>query len=143
MVSVFGMAVAAVSALQSSHALPHVRDACPDSTSFCSGPAEPLGSASHSPGAPERRPRWRQAGDPGLSVTGHLAFRWTHMYEDGGRLVGGGLGILVNDRSRVELVGFGTAEPSRYSTLEFRLAYGGLQIDRELLRRGRFATGAA
>jgi hypothetical protein len=65
------------------------------------------------------------------------------MYEDGAGLVGGGLGILVNDRSRVELVGFGTAEPSRYSTLEFRLAYGGLQIERELLRRGRFATGAA
>ena len=58
-------------------------------------------------------------------------------------LVGGGLGILLNERTRVELVGFGTAEPSRYSTLEFRLAYAGLQVGHEMLRSGRFALGAA
>jgi hypothetical protein len=65
------------------------------------------------------------------------------MYEDDSRLVGGGLGVVVHDRSRVELVGFGTAEPSRYSTLEFRLAYGGLQVEHEILRRGRWAVGVA
>jgi hypothetical protein len=78
-----------------------------------------------------------------VAFSGNWAYRWTHMYEDGTRLVGGGLGIVVHDRSRIELVGFGTAEPSRYSTLEFRLAYGGLQAEHEILRRGRWAVGSA
>lgn len=78
-----------------------------------------------------------------VAFTGHFAFRWTRMYEDGSRFVGGGLGVLLGERTRLELVGYGTAKPSRYSTLDFRLAYGGVQADHELKRRGWLVFGTA
>ena len=80
--------------------------------------------------------------DPDVALTGHWAFRWTHMYEDGARLVGGGLGVVLDERTRVEVVGYGTARPSRYSTLDFHLAHGGVQVIHELLQRGRWGFGA-
>lgn len=77
-----------------------------------------------------------------VALTGHWAFRWTRMYEDGARLAGGGLGVLVGERTRVEAVGYGTARPSRYSTLDFRLTHAGVQVTRVLRHRGRFVLGA-
>jgi hypothetical protein len=82
-----------------------------------------------------------EAGGQDRALTGHWAYRWTRMYEDGAGLTGGGFGILIDARTRVELVGYGTAQPSRYSTLAFRLAHGGVQVTHDLGRRGRFAYG--
>lgn len=78
-------------------------------------------------------------GTGGPTFTGHWGIRWTRLYEDGARLAGGGIGVLLGRDTRVELVGFGTVTPSRYSTLDFRLAYGGLQVGRELWRSGRWS----
>lgn len=79
----------------------------------------------------------------GPSLTGHWAFRWTRLYEDGARLAGGGIGVILGDGSRLEFVGFGTASPSIYGSLEFHVAYGGIRVEREVWRSGRFATSAA
>lgn len=116
-------------------AAPRGRTSCPAVANLHDAPIEPDPSERPSP----------QDGQAGrrLHFTGHFAFRWTRMYEDGSRFAGGGLGVLVGERTRLELVGLGTAEPSRYSTLDFRLAYGGVQADHELLRRGPWTAGAA
>jgi nitrogen fixation protein len=79
----------------------------------------------------------------GVSLTGHWAFRFTQLYEDGAQLTGGGLGITLGARNRLELVGFGTASPSVYGSLEFHMAYAGVRLERELWRRGRVGASAA
>jgi len=85
----------------------------------------------------------QEASEGGPALTGHWAFRWTRLYEDGARLAGGGIGLTFGDRCRLELVGFGTASPSRYGSLEFRVAYGGIRLERALWRSGRFSTSGA
>lgn len=78
-----------------------------------------------------------------VGFTGHLAFRWTELYEDRARLAGGGIGVRLGEGTRVEVVGFGTARPSRYGTLDFHVAYGGVQVEREVWRSGRLSVAAA
>lgn len=82
-------------------------------------------------------------GRGGLSLTGHSAYRWTSLYEDGARLAGGGIGVVLGDRSRLEFAGLVTASPSTYGSLEFHVAYGGIRLERALWRSGRFVGSSA
>lgn len=97
--------------------------------------AAPARAQAPPPADPDGASRW--------SVSGHWSFRWTRLYEDAARVVGGGLMLAPGPRTRVGLAGFGTASPSTYSTLDFRIGYGGLRVEHDLWRSGRWTFAPA
>jgi hypothetical protein len=78
-----------------------------------------------------------------LDPVGHVSFRSTGMYEGQALLVGAGIGLGLGEQTRLELVGHGPVSPDTYSTLEFNVAYGGVRIERELVRSGPMSASLA
>lgn len=79
----------------------------------------------------------------GARFAAHGDVRGTRFYEDRAWLVGGGAEVKVGPTRRIGLFGFGTASPSLFGTLEFHLAYGGVRVEQDVWRSGRFGTTVA